>query len=567
MIRAPVAADANLSTAADESEKMNWRTYRKTLYQDLLAGASGAIAGAPQAMGFAILAGINPIYGLYTAAVSTVIASLFTSSTLMTVAPTNSLALVVGSRLMTYGEADTLDRLFVLTLLVGVFQLAFGLLKLGHFSRFVSNAVMTGFITGAGLLIVIGQIHHLVGFNSSARGPLPTLWDWITHLPDTHLQTLIVGLISIVIIAGLHRTRFRGYATLIALVLTALMITWIGWDNVMIVRDMSVVPSGLPAFNVPEFSYGDELALAALAIAMLASVQGAAIANALPQPDGSSANVSRDMAGQGIANVVSSFFQGMPSGGSLSRTAVNVNAGAKTRLSNIFAGLLIGLVLLLLGGFIEQIALAALAGHLIVAATSLIRFDQIRIVWNVHWSGRAAMVATFVATMVMPLEYSIYTGVLLSLVLYVYTSSQGITVTKLVAVPDHRFREEPVGKKLPYHDTVIYSINGDLYFAAVAHLEEQLPPPSDSEDTTVILRMRNVGYIGSTAIRFLQRYDQQLKAHGGKLVLSGVSPLVKEQLSRADGIKYFGLENIFFAEDVLFSATEEALASNNAKGR
>ncbi len=518
-------------------------------------------------MGFAIIAGINPIYGLYTAVISTVIASLTTSSTLMTVAPTNSLALVVGSRLMTYGEADTLDHLFVLTLLVGVFQLAFGLLKLGHFFRFVSNAVMTGFITGAGLLIVIGQLHHLLGYDSSAQGSLATLGDWIIHLPDTHPQTLIVGLISIVIIAGLHRTRFRGYATLIALVLTALMILWAGWDDVMIVRDMSAVPSGLPAFTIPELGDSTELAPAALAIAVLASVQGAAIANSLPQPDGSHADVSRDMAGQGVSNIVSGFFQGMPSGGSLSRTAVNVNAGAKTRLSNIFAGLLIGLVLLLLGGFIEQIALAALAGHLIVAAMGLIRLDQIRIVWNIHWSGRAAMVATFIATLVMPLEYSIYTGVLLSLALYVYTSTQSITVTRLVAVPDHRFREEPVGIRLPDHDTVVYSINGDLYFAAVAHLEEQLPPASDSEDTTVILRMRNVSYIGSTAIRFLQRYDQQLKAHGGKLVLAGVSPLVKEQLSRTDGIKYFGLENIFFAEDVLFSATEEALASNNGKGR
>ncbi len=540
---------------------MRVRKYSQIFVQDLLAGLSGAIAGAPQAMGFAIIAGISPLYGLYTAVVSTVVGALTTSSVYMTVGPTNALALVVGSRLAPYSGEGLIERLFVLTLLVGVFQLAFGLLRFGYLVRYVSNAVMTGFITGAGILIIIGQLPHLTGYSGSedAQMPLLDLLYWAENVPATHFHTVVIGVIAIVIISLLHRTRFRGAATLVALVFTAVLVAVLGWNDVLLVSDTSSVPSGLPSFTVPNLAHAPDLVSAALAIAVLASVQSAAISNMVSQPDGSSANVSADLRAQGYANVASGFFQGMPSGGSLSRTAVNIHAGARTRGANLMAGLLIAGMLVTVGRGVEYIPLAGLAGHLIVAASGLIDLSQVRLVWRVHWTARVAMVVTFCATLFLPLEYSIYIGVVLSIVFYVQTSSSAIKVARLVAVPDHRFREVPVGSHLPDHDTVIFTIAGDLYFAAVPYLEGVLPSPAESEHTTVILRLRDVQYVGSTAIRFLQRYHRQLCEHGGRLILAGVSSPVKEQLERAGLFAYLGKENIFLANDVVFSATEHAL--------
>lgn len=539
---------------------MKVRKYSQIMVQDLLAGLSGAIAGAPQAMGFAIIAGVSPLYGLYTAVVSTIVGALTTSSVYMTIAPTNALALIVGSRLSAYSGDGLLERLFVLTLLVGVFQLVFGVLRFGYLVRYVSNAVMTGFITGAGVLIIIGQLPHLTGYSrSDARMPLLELLHWVEHVPATQWQTLAVGVLAIVIISTLHRTRLRGAATLVALVFTALLVAFLGWDAVLLVRDTSSVPSGLPSPVIPDLGYVPDLVSTALAIAVLASVQSAAISNAVTQPDGSQANVSADLRAQGFANIASGFFQGMPSGGSLSRTAVNIHAGARTRGANLMSGLLIAAMLVTVGRGVGYIALAGLAGHLIVAASGLIQPDQIRLVWRVHWSARLAMGVTFLATLLLPLEYSIYIGVVLSIVLYVQTSSNTLKVARLVAAPDHRFREMPVGSELPDHDTVIFTIAGDLYFAAARHLEEVLPPPGESESTTVILRLRDVQYIGSTAIRFLERYDHQLRERGGRLVLAGVNSPVKEQLERAGVFSYLGEENIFLADDIVFAATEHAL--------
>jgi len=532
-----------------------------SIWQDLLAGVAGAVAGAPLAMGFAIIAGVSPIYGLYTAAISPIVGSLSISSTFMTVGSTNALALVVGSKLTEYDSANHLEIVFTLTLLVGVFQFLFGLLRLGTLSRFVSNAVMTGFVSGASLLIIIGQLKNLTGVSGgTARRALPRLWHWLNHLSDLNVHILATGLLAIIIIVVLKRTRFKSLATLMAIVITSILVAYLHWDDVTLVRDMSPVPSGLPAPQPPPLNHVSELATAALAMAVLASVQSAALANIIPQPDGTTSNISRDFVGQGLANMVGSWFQCMPAGGSLSRTAINVAAGARSRLSNIFAGLIVIAILLSLGKSIERVTLAALAGQLIIAAISLINPKDIRLVWRVNWTARVVMLVTFCATLLLPLEFSIYAGVVISLLLYVYTSSSNIKIVRLVPNGNHQFREEAVGSTLPDNSTVIFSVSGNLYFAAVKQLEDTLPSPRTSTGTVVILRLRDNQYLGSTGIRFLLRYNEQLRAHGGKLILTGISPALHEQLERSGVVDEFGPENIFYANDILFSALEHALA-------
>lgn len=536
--------------------------YRQTIIQDLLAGATGAVAGAPQAMGFALIAGLSPIYGLYTAVISTIVAGMTSSSSMLTVGPTNALSLVVASTLIGFDEAGQIERLIVLTLLVGIFQLAFGVFKLGMLTRFVSNAVMTGFITGAGLLIIFGQLDHMVGIESHGDTVLARLWDWLTHLGDADLRTTIMGIGAAVIIWALHHTRFKSIATLVAITITSGIILLFDWTQVELVRDMAAIPSGLPPFVLPDVAqYAQSLLPAALAMAVLGSVQSAAITQNVPDRDGTYSDTNQDFSAQGLGNIAGAFFQGMPACGSLSRTAVNVSAGAQSRMANIYAGALIAAMLVAFGGVIEQITLAALAGHLVVAAASLISVESIREVWNVNPSARAAMVATFAATLLLPLEYSIYIGVILSLALYVYTSAVNIKVTHLepVDTQTHLFRESEIPATLPADQPVVFSVYGHLYFAAVQALATQLPDPTESQRTVVILRLRHNQYLGTTGLRFLKRYAEKLKANGGKLLLSGVSEDLRVQLERTDALAYFGKDSIFYSNEIVFDATEDAI--------
>lgn len=537
-----------------------FRNLRQNFTNDLLAGASGAAAGAPLAMGFAIIAGVSPVYGLYTAAVATLVGALATSSVLLSVSPTNALALVVGSTLSAFASDDPLGHLFTLTLLVGIVQLVLGLLRAGHLFRFVSNAVMTGFVSGAGLLIIIGQLHALAGLASPANGNAGArLLDWLQHLGQNQPHTFFIGLLSIALIVTLKRTRFRLLAMLSSLLICSALVHLAGWQEVQLTGDLMPVPAGMPRLVLPVPAYVPELSLAAVAIALLASLQSAGLTRMVPQPDGSTANVHRDLRGQGLANVAGGLFQGLPSGGSLTRTAINISAGARSRMSNVYSAMFIAAILLTLGPLIEHIPLAALAGQLIVAALSLLRLDAFKLAWRVNVAARSAMLATLAAALLFPLEYSVYLGVFISLLIYAWTSAGSLQVRRLVDAGDGSFREEAVPDELPQNEALVVSVAGNLYFAAVPLLEEKLPRPAqDSSRSVVVLRLRNNHYLGSTGIRFLRDYARSLEAAGGKLLLAGVSPQVHNQLLRTgDATK---LEPVFEAEDVVFASTRRALA-------
>lgn len=536
------------------------RYIKSSLSQDFIAGVTGAVAGAPQAMGFAIIAGVSPIFGLYTAFIGTIIGAIAASSTFMTIAPTNALALVVFSTLGQFDDgSDPISRLMVLTLLVGVFQVGFGVLRLGSLTRFVSNAVMTGFITGAGLLIIMGQLDHITGVHATGSTPIGRFFDWLSKFPQSDPETTIIGVVSIIIIYTLHHTRFKSIATLVAILVTTIFVTVAGWDSVALVLDMGAIPSGIPTPTLPDPSLIPELIAAAFAMSLLASVQGAGITENIPQPDGTTANVNRDFIGQGLANLGSAFLQGLPAGGSLSRTAVNISAGARTRMANLFSGIMVGAVLVAFGAAIEQVTLAALAGHLVVAAMSLIRPQQLMVLWRINLMSRVSMLVTLSATLILPLEYSIYIGVVVSSAIYVYTSASNIKVTRLIKTDDGRFRAADVPKQLQDREIAVLSVSGHLFFAAMRHLDTLMPAVDNVKNPVVILRVRDNTYLGNTGVRFLQKYSQKLREQDGLLVVCGIDQHVMGQLQRSGMISHLGEDNIFSAGEVIFSATEEAL--------
>lgn len=539
---------------------------RRDFGADLTAGLTGAIAGVPQAMAFALVAGISPVYGLYTAIVSTIIGSLFGNSTYLTTGPTNALAVVVASTLAPFSDlGDTPSRLITLTFLVGAVQLVMGLLRLGMLTRYVSGAVMVGFITGAAMLVLLGQLTNLTGIHI---GPQPnilaTLVELLREFEAIHLPTLVIGLSALVMIALLHHTRLGPFATLVSIIVTSIWVALLSWDDqgVAVVREISTIPNALPAIRLPRPGMVDDLLPSAIALAVLGLVQTAALVESLKEPDNRRPNASREFIGQGAANLIGALFQNMPAGGSLSRTAVNMSAGARTRWANVWAGVFVALTMLAFGGLAERIALAALAGQLIYVAWSMISIPRVRFVWRSGAASRWAMVATFASTMVLPLQYSVYVGVVLSLALYVHESSH-IRMVCWEPAGNGLFREVPVPQRLPSNTVTILSVQGNLFFAAMRELQTRLPSPIGAQNAVVILRLRGDALLAGTGVSMLLAYADQLHAEGGKLILSGVGEQVMQTLIRTGALTRIGPENVFLAEDILLLSTTRALTYAN----
>ena len=538
---------------------INMQTFRR----DLTAGLTGALVGTPQAMGFALIAGISPIYGLYTAVVATIVASLIIRSPLLSVSPTNALALMVASTLIsTAGGAANIDTLFTLTLLTGLIMLAFGLLQLQQYVRFVSHAVMTGFISGAALLIIMGQLSNLTGYQADERaaGAIPRAFDWLTNVQGWDITTMVLGVLAIAIMLLLRGTPLRYFSALIAVASVSGIAYVINLESVRVVADIAPIPAGLPGFVLPDLGQAAALLPAAFSMALLALVQSAGITQSVPEMDDVALEDNRDFVGQGLANIVGAFFQGMPAGGSLSRTAVNISAGARTRLANVLSGVFIGLTLIFLNGAAEQIVLAALAAQLILAALSLVRPKDIMHVYRVSRTGRWAMLATFAATLTLPLEYSIYIGVLVHLGQYVFKASDHLTVIQLQPGDEpNEYIEQSCPQTLQQPVTIL-SIHGNLYYAGVPRLKQQLPAPGDMQSPMVILRLRNVSYLGTTGIRLLIDYAAELEARGGKLILAGVSQHIERQLSYYEDVELIQHIDVYPAQPAVFRATAQAAA-------
>jgi len=228
----------------------------------------------------------------------------------------------------------------------------------------------------------------------------------------------------------------------------------------------------------------------------------------------------------------------------------------------VIAGGFVALTLLVLGAAIEVVTLAALGAQLILAAISLIDVRQIRMVWRVGIPARAAMLLTFVSTMILPLEYSIYLGVGLSLLLYLYASSKDITAVQLVPLDNGRFREQPLPEKLAANETIIISLHGSLYFAAARQLTNLLPDAYNSTGAVVILRLREAHGLASTALNEITAYHWTLRARDGRVILTGVSAELRATMKRAGTLDVIGQEYVFQRKDEVFAATASAFASH-----
>jgi SulP family sulfate permease len=547
---------------------LDLRSYRS---QDLLPDISAALAitflAVPQAVAYAIIAGLPPVMGLYAATVPVVVGSLFRSSRLVVTGPTNAVSLLVGSALLGSVEGDPYAKATTLALMVGVLQLSAGVLRLAALLDYISKPVLLGFITGAGLLIGTGQLHHATR-TAEPEGHLlfTRLWLWAQDLPGAHWPSLALALGCVVLVVGLRRLDRRIPGATVAMVGATALSMIFDWSaaGMEVVSDIAPVRAELPTFSLPSAASAQELLPIAGAVAMLSLVETSAVAKAIAARSRQRLDTTVEFIGEGLANITASLFSGYPTAGSLSRSSLNEVVGGRTRLAGVAAGLLALLVLRFLGELINYTPIACLAGILFVVAWRLVEVHDIRRTLGSHWGDRLSFLVTLLATWMLHLDEAIYLGVGLSLVMFL-RKERLLSVRDLVIDADGRMRDVAFA---PIHGPevdvcrAIHMVNleGPMFFGAASELSSMLDFVTRHRQTRVlVLRLKRTDDLDVTTALILEEVASQLQSEGRQLILVGMREHAMRILEGTGVAASIGEENLFPSEDRWYAALEDAL--------
>jgi len=540
--------------------------FRHTLRPDLVAGLTVAMIAVPQSMSYAAIAGVNPIYGLYTAIIPAIIGSLFGSSNHLMTGPTNATALATASALLVVaGQPDYFEYVFALAVMIGLVKLILGLLRLGGIVRYISNSVLTGFLAGAGILIIINQLHTLLGLSRPlGANTLTILWDLAQKLSRVNLHVLATGLFVIVVLILARKFSPRVPRALLAIVLAGALVQVFGWDthDVVLVRDLGCALSEAHlSFHVPTIPLENvgSLIASAGAVALLSLVEAISIAKTIALASGQRISPSQEFVGQGLASLVGGFLQCIPSSGSLSRSGIAYGAGAKTRLTGVLSGLFVLLVLLIFSSLIGYIPVAGLAGVVVMSAYGLFDYRHLKLTWRSRTTSRIVLSVTFVATLLLPLYIAIYIGTFLSIGIYLYESGniqlRYLTLNENGQVTEHSL-EDLAAERPPI---ALINVEGTLYFAAVDDMETKLRALLQTGVKVLILRVRRLHLLASTGVIALRRIVTSARDSGATVLICGVTEEVGEILASSDFASHAEVEPVFKASDILFESTSQAL--------
>ncbi len=528
------------------------------LRSDLIAGSVLGVESVPDGLATGLLAGVNPLAGVYGYMVGMVGGAAATSSTFMAVQGTGAMAILVADVGAVHQTLNPDRALFTLTIVTGVVMVAAGLLKLGGVLRFVSNAVMVGFINAIGVNIVLGQLANLTGYSSPFGSRLTRALDTLVHPGRLHWQSVVIGIATMVLIVVLERSPLGSLGLVVAVIVTSAAAIRLGWD-VAKVHDLGAALGTLPRPQMPDLRLVPSLLVPALSLALVGVVQGAGISANFPNPDGSFPDASRDFVGQGVGNVASGIFQGMPVGGSVSASSLNKSAGARTRMSLVIAGAVMAVTILLFGQPIGNVAMPALAGLLIVVGVRTIKPADLASVWKTGVAQRVVLVATFLLTILIPLQYAVLAGVAISMVLYVVGQSNKVSVRRRLFTDDGHVIESDPPDRLPASEVVVLQPYGSLFFAAAPLFADALPTPTrQSRNAVVILRLRERSDIGSTFIDVLRGYAESLDSVGSKLVVVSLNEQLADQFRVTGLADLIGVENLYESTDRVGAALERA---------
>lgn len=532
-------------------------------FRDVIAGLVTGLFSIPEGMAYASIGGFNPVAGLYSGVVPTILGAVFTRTVLMVTTLTSALALSSRS-VLTAAGLDPADpaNIAALVLVVGAVMLLFGLLRFGSMMNFVSNAVMTGFTTGIAVQIVTGVIADATGYRPQSHNTLGKIFDAFAHIGSWHITACLVAVGTVAVWAVFHFIKpLEAFATLIALVVMTVAVTVLHVE-VEKVGDIASIPNALPPFVIPNFAAMPELLAGGLAVALVGLAQAAGISAAVGNPDGSRPSTSDDFVAQGVANVAGGMLGALPTGGSLSRTGVAVSAGAQTRWAGIFAGVWLAALVVIAGSLAELIPMPVIGGLILVIGGELVagRWADINLVLRTAPLSAVAMLLTFAATTELPLHTAILIGAITSLVLYCVKAAGSATLIALTPAAQGGWDRAPVPDAVPSDEVTVLHYAGVGLFAEVPRIDELWPRAADSRNAVVVLSLAALPDVPSSkVIHALKKWAGDLEKNGGRLIIAGVSPSSAKVLQRGNVSDVVGSDGIIGATTRVFGAVEEAV--------
>ena len=541
----------------------------QTLRADLFAGLTGAVIVLPQSVAFAMIAGLPPQYGLYTAMVTPIVAALFGSSRHLISGPTTAISIVVFSVISHHAEPSTETYILLtltLTFIAGVFQLAFGLVRLGALVNFVSPSVVTGFTAGAALLIATSQMKHI--FNLPIPRGVSFFQTWVTiakDITDHNGYTLLVACSTLVSAIIIKKYVPRLPNLLLAMIIGSLVnIALNGQEHgVQLLGEISVF---LPPVTTPDFSI-DTLRIltpGAFAVALLGLIEAVSISRSVAVASKQTIDGNQEFIGQGLSNIVGSFFSSYAGSGSFTRTGVNYQVGAKTPLSAIFAALFLLAILALVSTLTAYLPIAAMGGVILLVAYNLIEFGHIRLTIRTSWSEATVLVITFAATLILDLEIAIYAGVLLSLFFYLNrTANPRMNSVALDPMDSyqplknlghgHKLTECPQLKMIRIEGSIFYGANNHIVTTLRKFSEEGL------QHRHLLIVADSINFIGVAGAQSLVQESQRWKEMNGGLYFLGLKEENWDFLKKKHFLDPIGQENVFTSAEQAISTIVEKL--------
>ena len=525
---------------------------RETLKADLIAGLTGAVIVLPQGVAFAMIAGLPPVYGLYSAMVPPIVAALFGSSRHLISGPTTAISIVVFATVSKFaepGSAQFIGMALTLTFLAGVYQLALGLARMGALVNFVSHSVVVGFTAGAAILIATSQLKHFLGINIPAGESFLHTWQDIFR--QVHeINPYITAIAAVTLVAGILFMYFkpRWPGLLFAMIIGSLLAALLAYETKGI-KLVGVLPSQLPPFSLPDLSLKSLKLLGngALAIAMLGLVEAVSIAKSVALKSGQRIDGSQEFIGQGLANVIGSFFSSYASSGSFTRSGINYTAGAVTPIAAIFAAVSLALIVLIVAPLAAYLPIAAMAGILLIVAYRLIDFHHIFNILRTSKRESAVLLTTFFSTLFVELEFAIYVGMMLSLVIYLMRTSRPGIVTRMPD-PNAANRHLVTDPKLPECPQLkLVRVDGSLFFGAVDHVQNEFQRflMQNPGQKHLMIIGNGINFIDIAGAEMLVQEAKRRRSLGGGVYLTKVKEEACRILKRGGFADDFGNENIF----------------------
>lgn len=530
---------------------------------DLNAGLTVGIMLIPQGMAYAVLAGLPPIYGLYASIIPLILYAIFGTSRQLAVGPVAMVSLLVVAGVGELAEvgSERFIQLAIMTAMgVGVFQLLMGVFRMGFLVNFLSHPVLSGFTSAAALIIGASQFKNLLGIDLPRTNYVHEIVLGVFgKIADIDPFTAAIGIGSIALIIGIRSWKSSFPSALVVVVLGTLITAGFGLDQkgVAIVGE---IPQGLPSLKILPLNLGDfyELLPTILVISLVGYMESIAVAKAIANKHGYKVDPNQELVGLGIANIGGALFQSYPTTGGFSRTAVNDQAGSKTGMASIISAIIIALTVLLLTPLFYYLPMAVLASIIIVAVAGLFDTEEIKYLWQTDRKDLSMLGATFIATLTLGIEEGILVGVVLSLIVVIYSSSKPHS-TELGRLGEtsnfrniKRYPEAKTDEKV-----LIYRFDSQLFFANVTYFQDRLGNliTNRGDDLElVILDASAINYIDSTGIHALRDLIEDLRGKDIELYIAGAIGPVRDKLKTCDIIKKMGSKNFFFDVNDALSA-------------